>query len=85
MHCEDMNAMSMAVGKISTLFKPLKEITFQHPFSMIVTGQIGSGKTEWTRKLLLISLIQPPPERILWCFGQRQPLYEDLQKGEIRG
>ena len=35
---------------------------------------------EWTRKLLLTSLIHPPPERIFWCFGQWQPLYEDLQK-----
>ena len=32
------------------------------------------------RKLLLSPLIQPPPERILWCFGQWQPLYEELQK-----
>ena len=47
---------------------------------MMVTGPSGSGKTEWTRKLLLTSLIQPPPERILWCYGQWQPLYEDLQK-----
>ena len=47
---------------------------------MMVTGLSGSGKTEWTRKLLLTSLIHPPPERILWCFGQWQPLYKDLQK-----
>ena len=47
---------------------------------MMVTGPSGSGKTEWTRKLLLSSLVQPPPERILRCFGQWQPLYEDLQK-----
>ena len=47
---------------------------------MMVTGPSGSGKTKWTRKLLLTSLIQPPPERNLWCFGQLQPLYEDLQK-----
>ena len=47
---------------------------------MMLTGSSGSGKTEWTRKLLLTQLIQPPPERILWCFGQWQPLYEDLQK-----
>ena len=46
----------------------------------MVTGPSGSGKTEWTRKLLLTSLIYPPPERILWCFGQWQPLDEDLQK-----
>ena len=46
-----------------------KSLTFQHPFSMMVTGPSQSGKTEWTRKLLLSSLIQTPPERILWCFG----------------
>ena len=55
-------------------------LNFQHPFSMMVTGPSQSGKTEWTRKLLLSPLIQPPPERILWCFGQWQPLYEELQK-----
>ena len=59
---------------------PPRSLTFQHPFSMMVTGPSGSGKTEWTRKLLLSSLIHPPPDRILWCFGQWQPLYEDLQK-----
>ena len=67
-------------GKYTEQSQPLKEMTFQHPFSMMVTGPSGSGKTEWTRKLLLSSLVQPPPERILWCFGQWQPLYEDLQK-----
>ena len=47
---------------------------------MMMTGPSGSGKTEWTIKLLLTSLIQSAPERILWCFGQWQPLYEDHQK-----
>ena len=60
--------------------QPLTNMTFQHPFSMMVTGPSQSGKTEWTRKLLLSSLIQPFPQRILWCFGQWQPLYEELQK-----
>ena len=59
---------------------PSTSLTFQHPFSMMVTGPSQSWKTEWTRKLLLLPLIQPPPERILWCFGQWQPLYEELQK-----
>ena len=57
-------------GKNTNHSQPLKEMTFQHPFSMMLTGPSGSGKTEWSRKLLFTSLIQPPPERILWCFGQ---------------
>ena len=40
---------------------PPKLLTSQHPFSMMVTGPSGLGKTEWTRKLLLSSLVQPPP------------------------
>ena len=63
-------------GKYTDQSQPLKEMTFRHPFSMMITGPSGLGKTEWTRKLLLSSLVQPPPERILWCFGQWQPLYE---------
>ena len=28
--------------------QPLNNMTFQHPFSMMVTGPSQSGKTEWT-------------------------------------
>ena len=59
---------------------PSTSLTFQHPFSMMVTGASQSGKMEWTRKLLPSPLIQPPREHILWCFGQWQPLLENLQK-----
>ena len=55
-------------------------MTFKHPFSMVISGPSGSGKSEWTRKLLLSSLIQPTPERIIWCFGQWQPLYDTIRK-----
>ena len=48
----------------------LTTMTFKHPFSMIVSGPSASGKSVWTRNLLISSLIQPSPERIIWCFGQ---------------
>ena len=51
-------------GKNTNQSQPLKEMTFQHPY-MMVTWPSGSGKTKWTSKLLLSSLIQPPPEHIL--------------------
>jgi hypothetical protein len=47
---------------------------------MVVSGTSGSGKTEWTRKLLLSDLVRPVAERILWCYGQWQPLYDTLQR-----
>jgi hypothetical protein len=55
-------------------------MSFQHPFAMVVSGPSGSGKTEWTRTLLLSNLVRQPPERIIWCFGQWQHLYDELQR-----
>ena len=58
----------------------LTTMTFKHPFSMIVSGPSARGKSVWTRHLLISSLIQPSPERIIWCFGQWQSLYDDIRK-----
>ena len=55
-------------------------MTFKHPFSMVVSWPSGSGKSVWTKKLLLSFLIQPSPEHIIWCFGQWQPLYDNKRK-----
>ena len=55
-------------------------MTFKHPFSMVVSGPSGSGKSVWTKMLLLSSLIQPSPELIIWCVGQWQPLYDNIRK-----
>ena len=55
-------------------------MTFKHPFSMVVSGPSGSGKSVWTKKLLLSSLIQPSPERIIWCYRQWQPHYDNIRK-----
>lgn len=45
---------------------------FLHPFNLIISGASGSGKTEWVLKLLKHSdvLIEPPPKKILYCFGE---------------
>ena len=59
-------------------------MTFKHPFSMVLSGPSGSRKSVWTKKLLLSSLIQPSPERIIWCYGQWQPLYDNIRKRKPR-
>jgi hypothetical protein len=46
---------------------------------MVVSGPSCSGKTELTKTLLLFNLVNPPPERIIWCYEQWQPLYDKLQ------
>ena len=57
------------------------EVTLKHPFSMLVSGGRKAGKTEFTKSLLinLKSLIEPYPERIVWCYAKHQSnLYKEL-------
>ena len=36
------------------------DVSLKHPFSMLVSGERGVGKTEFTKKLLKSRLIAPP-------------------------
>ena len=46
-----------------------------HPFSMLVAGPRGAGKTEFVKQLLSLKcyIMTNPPERILWFYGRHQP------------
>ena len=50
---------------------------FIHPFTCMVAGMTGSGKTAWVQTLLqqAQTVIDPPPERIVWCYSEWQPAY----------
>lgn len=52
---------------------------FQHPFTAIVSGPTGCGKTVFTLKLVehAQKLIAPPPERTVWCYGIRQKEFNE--------
>ncbi|KAK3739433.1 hypothetical protein QZH41_015587, partial [Actinostola sp. cb2023] len=54
----------------------------RHPFTAIVAGMTGSGKTVWVQNLLqhASEVIQPPPQRIVWSYSQWQPAYEQMQQ-----
>jgi len=53
---------------------------WKHPFTCIVAGPTGCGKTTFVARMLRYasSLIDPPPDKITWCYGQWQPAYETL-------
>ena len=50
---------------------------FIHSFTCMVVGMTVSGKTAWVQTLLqqAQNVIDPPPERIVWCYSQWQPDY----------
>ena len=46
-----------------------------HPFSMLVAGPRGAGKSELVKQLLFLKcyIMTNPPERIVWFYGRHQP------------
>ena len=54
---------------------------FRHPFTLLLVGPTGSGKTYFIRNLIASPLIiQPAIQRIVFCFGENQPLYNDIAR-----
>ena len=55
---------------------------FKHPFTMTIAAPTGGGKTWFVKKLLenWFRWIHPSPERIIWLYGQWQPMYEDMKR-----
>jgi hypothetical protein len=53
-----------------------------HLHACIVAGCTQSGKTVWVKYLLenAQKTISPPPQRIIWYYGQWQPSYFDMLK-----
>ena len=45
------------------------------PFSMLVAGPRGAGKSEFVKQLLSLKryVMTNPPERIVWFYGRHQP------------
>ena len=62
---------------------------FEHPFTCMVAGMTGSGKTVWVQSLLTQAyrMINLPPEKIVWCYSQWQPACMEmlLTSGGSRG
>jgi hypothetical protein len=55
---------------------------FRHPFTMIVGGATGSGKTQWILRFLahLPRMVSPQIEDILYCYGEYNRAILELEK-----
>ena len=63
----------------------MMDVRLQHPFRLVLNGPSEAGKTEWIRKLIQHrdEMIYPPPEKIIWCYGEWQPIYALLPEVEF--
>ena len=52
-------------------------LPLKHPFTATVAGPTGCGKTQFTFRLIenAEQMIDPPPRKIWYCYGEYQPLF----------
>lgn len=55
----------------------------QHPFTSLVSGPTGCGKSSLVKDLILQDGISPKPERIVWLYVEDQPMYQQLAKHNV--
>lgn len=58
---------------------------WKHPFTSVIAGPTGSGKTVWVKRFItnLLNVMDPLPDEIVWCYGEWQPAYDPLPKGRV--
>ncbi|GFY50941.1 uncharacterized protein TNIN_438641 [Trichonephila inaurata madagascariensis] len=48
------------------------------PFTLILAGPSGSGKSQFVKKLIENKMIKPFLKKLVWCYGVYQTLYEEM-------
>ena len=53
-----------------------------HPFTAVVAGPTGCGKSAWVLRLVdnAEEMIEPPPTRICYCYGEFQPMFNNYPR-----
>ena len=61
-------------------------LPLRHPFTALVAGPTGSGKTRFVFKLIENAdvMIDPPPRRIVYCYGEYQQLFDKYADVDFR-
>ena len=70
--------MNKCIGVVASLDE--MDTRLIHPFICIIAGPTGCGKTTFVARLLRYtdSLIDGPPERLMWLYGEWQPMCATL-------
>ena len=55
-------------------------LSFRHPTTILIAGPTQAGKSFFFKEILENNLIQPPPSRIIFVYGEHQPDLKNLNK-----
>ncbi len=58
----------------------MSKFSFQHPTTIVLAGPTQCGKTHFLIRALLEGPFQPPPQKIVWVYGEWQPAYDELRR-----
>lgn len=64
--------------------EPINMPKFRHPFTMVISGSTGTGKTEWLMRFLnaMDRIIEPQVQSVLYCYGEANKNTMELAKRE---
>lgn len=56
-------------------------VILKHPFTAMISGPTGSGKTQFALRLIdnASTLIKPLPRNIIWCYGIFQSMFKRIK------
>jgi hypothetical protein len=60
-------------------------LVWKHPFTAVVSGPTGCGKTSFVLKFIAYAnqVIDPPPKHIVWCYGTYQDIFNTVENVEF--
>ena len=60
-------------------------LVWKHPFTALVCGPTGCGKTSFVLKFIenASKVISPPPKHIVWCYGVYQQAFDEMRNVEF--
>ena len=53
---------------------------FFHPFTCLISGPTGCGKTSFVKSIIESNIIYPKPKNIAWFYAEDQPLYSSMKE-----
>jgi hypothetical protein len=61
------------------------ETAWRHPFTAILAGPTGCGKTQFTFRFIreVNQIMTPPPDKIVYCYGEYQNLFSQYPHVEF--